>query len=113
MPVQEIEPGEVQLSSSYPPDARPKRQRNQNQRKHTKDGALVPVTRMDQPGPDPSQFAPQKKQQPKAHHGMQQEDEPVLWEPTNQTDQAGYQAQDGGQRKAPIGKARRHESLSL
>ena len=47
MPVQQIQPGEVPLTSSGPPDARDKRQSNKQQRQNAKGGAAIPAPGMD------------------------------------------------------------------
>src|SRR3989442_11814891 len=77
------------------------------------DGAAIPAPGMDQPGPDASQLAPQEQQKPEARYGMQHEDEPLLREATHQTDNAGCEGEDGGERKTPVGEARGHTRSSL
>src|SRR5229473_560280 len=110
MPVQQVEPGEVPSATSDPPDARRKRQRDQQQRQQGIDGAAIPAPWMDQPGPDALQFAPQEQQQPEAHYAMQHKDKPFLREATDQADHTGHEGEDCGERKAPVGKAWRHET---
>src|ERR1700674_1465526 len=95
MPVQQVQPGEVPLTSSGPPDARTKRQRDKQQRQHTKDGAAIPTRGMDQPGPDTPQLPPQEQQQPQASYAMQREDEPLLREAAHQADNAEREGENG------------------
>src|SRR5712692_4356052 len=113
MPVQQIEPGEVPLATSDPPDARSKRQRDKQQRQQPEDGAAIPAPGMDQPGPDAPQLAPQEQQQPEARYTMQREDEPILRAATHQADNAGRDGEAGCEREAPVGEARGKKSASL
>src|SRR5215472_7969883 len=109
MPVQQIEPGEVPIATSDPPDARSKRQCDQQQRQQAIEGAAIPAPGMDQSGPDALQLAPQEQQQPEAHYAMQHKDEPLLRQAADQADHAGHEGNDGGECKAPVGEAWRHE----
>src|SRR5215472_9851732 len=77
MPVQQIEPGEIPVATSDPPDARSQRQRDQQQCEQAIDGAAIPAPGMNQPGPDALQLAPQEQQKPETHYAMQHKDKPI------------------------------------
>src|SRR6266568_8825013 len=113
MPVQQIEPGKVQIAARGPPDACSQRYRDQQQRQQSIDGAAIPAPGMDQSGPDAAQLAPQEQQQPEASYAMQHEDGPILREATHQADHASREGEEGGECNAPVGEARGHTRLSF
>src|ERR1700694_2475452 len=113
MPVQQVEPGKVQLAACHPPDTSPQRQHNSQQRQQAQGRATVPTPEMDQARPHAPQLAPQQQQQPETSSSMQRKNEPISQVPANQTDKPSQQSESSSERKAPIGQARRHRRPSL